>query len=55
MTWWPRRRTGRGPGEVHAQITGSATALSSGHNVLVGAVHVLPGLFLNPEVTTGRP
>ncbi len=41
---------------LRARATGSAAALSSGDNVLVGAIHMLlPGLFLNPEVTTREP
>jgi hypothetical protein len=41
---------------LRARVTGSAAALSSGDNVLVGAIHMLlPGLFLNPEATTRRP
>jgi hypothetical protein len=41
---------------LRARATGSAAALSSGDNVLVGAIHMLlPGLFLNPEATTRKP
>jgi hypothetical protein len=41
---------------LRARATGSATALSSGDNVLVGAIHMLlPGLFLNPEAAPRRP
>ncbi|MGY1762299.1 hypothetical protein ACI79G_15110 [Geodermatophilus sp. SYSU D00779] len=41
---------------LRARATGSATALSSGDNVLVGAIHMLlPGLFVNPEATTRKP
>ncbi len=37
---------------LRARATGSATALSSGENVLTGAIHMLlPGLFVNPEAT----
>jgi hypothetical protein len=41
---------------LRARATGSAAALSSGDNVLVGAIHMLlPGLFLNPEAATRKP
>ena len=41
---------------LRARVTGSAAALSSGDNVLAGAVHMLlPGLFLNPEAATRAP
>ncbi|SDC56322.1 hypothetical protein SAMN05660690_1919 [Geodermatophilus telluris] len=40
---------------LRARVTGSAAVLSSGDDVLVGAIHMLvPGLFLNPESTARR-
>jgi hypothetical protein len=41
---------------LRARATGSASGLSSGDNVLAGAVHMLlPGLFVNPEAATRKP
>jgi hypothetical protein len=38
---------------LRARVMGSAAALSSGDNVLAGAMHMLlPGLVLNPEAVT---